>query len=72
MDAVIGIGCLVLLVLAFMPTVRNVAAGIESIENPTKRDTAEEQQQARDGALWSLMLVVVAFGLLFAMQAGVL
>jgi len=70
MDAVIGIGCLVLLVLAFMPTVRNVAAGIESIENPAKSDTAGEQQRSRDGALWSLMLVVVAFGLLFAMQAG--
>lgn len=70
MDALIGGIVIVLLVLGFMPGARGVAAAIDSVENPSRPETQAERDQAHSD-MWRLLVVVVgAFGLLFALQMG--
>ena len=72
MDAVIGGVLLVLFVLAIGPATRGTAAAFESIEDPTRQETQEEHEQANSDMARLALLLLVVFGLLFAMQAGVL
>lgn len=66
----IGGVVLVLLVLGFGPSVRGVAAGLDSIENPQRQETPEEKRQA-DNDMWRLLLLIVGvFGLMFAIKLG--
>lgn len=72
MDALIGGVLLVLFVLGIGPATRGTAAAIESFEDPGKPETQEEHDRANSDMLRLLVLLVVVFGLLFAMKAGAL
>ena len=72
MDAVIGGVLLVLFVLSIGPATRGTAAAIESIENQTRQETQEEHERANSDIARLLLLLVVVFGVLFAMKLGAL
>ncbi len=72
MDAVIGGVLLVLFVLGFMPAGRGVQAAIESFEDPGKPQTQAERDRQNSDMVRLLVLLVVLFGLMFAMKWGVL
>lgn len=68
----VGIGVLFVALLAFMfmPGARGVAAGIDSVENPSRQETEQERQQGNSDILRLLIGLAITFGLLFVMQAG--
>jgi len=70
MDAVIGGVLLVLFVLAIGPATRGTAAGIESFTDPGKPETQEERDRDNNDMVRLLVLLLVVFGLLFAMKLG--
>lgn len=70
--ALIGGVLLVLFVLGIGPAARGVNAGIESFQDPGKEETPAERGQANSDMLRLLVLLVVVFGLMFAMKLGAL
>lgn len=70
METVVGGLLLLALVLGFMPAVRGVAKGIESFEKPGKQETQAEHDQGNSDMLRLLVLLVVVFGLMFAVKFG--
>ena len=72
METVVGGLLLLALVLGFMPAVRGVAKGIESFEKPGKPETQEEHERANSDMARLVLLLLVVFGVLFAMKLGAL
>ena len=70
MDMLIGGIALVLLALGIGPAVRGTAAAFDALEEPTRQETAAEREQNNSDLARLLVLLVGAFGLLFAMQMG--
>ena len=70
MDAAVGGLLVLLLVLGFGPSVRGVAAGIDSIENPSRQETPEERDRANSDMLRLLVLLIAVFGLMFVWKLG--
>ena len=70
MATVMGVIAIVLIVLGFGPATRGTKAAFDAFDNPGKQETPEETQQAHSDIWRLLVLVVVAFGLLFVLQVG--
>ena len=70
MDMLIGGIALVLLALGIGPAVRGTAAAFDALEEPTRQETAAEREQNNSDLARLLVLLVGAFGLLFAMKMG--
>ena len=70
MESVIGGVLLLLFVLAIGPAARGVSAAIDSVEDPGRPETQEEHDRGNRDMVMLLVLVVVGFGLAFALKLG--
>ena len=70
METAVGVIAIVLIVLGFGPATRGTKAAFDAFDNPGKQETPQETQQAHSDIWRLLLLVAVAFGLLFVLQMG--
>ncbi len=70
METVAGIICLCVIAWGFMPAARGVAAAIDSVENPTRRETPEEQSRNNSDLVRLLVGLAIVFGVMFVIKMG--